>query len=67
MSYTGNQIVRTHIAKYLKKYGQLGNELRSVNRMNHERYLCQKIIHKMWWETSTRPFFKKIKIQHIYD
>ena len=42
MLQTENQKVKAHIAKYLK-YGQFGNELWSVNRINHERYLCQKI------------------------
>ena len=39
----------THIVQYLEKQRQSDNEIRSVDRMQHEKHFSWKIIHKMWW------------------
>ena len=41
-------IYNKHIAQYLKKKRQPDHEIRSVNRIENEKYFPWKIIHKMW-------------------
>ena len=51
MSQTGQQIIAahiTHIAQYLKKQRQPDNEIRPVNRVQHEKYFSLKITPKIW-------------------
>ena len=55
-----------HIAQYLQKEGQPGNNIWSVNRIYHAKYfvsknLTQNLVEKLVLDTS-----KKIKIKHIF-
>ena len=46
---------------YLKKVRQPDNENGSVNRIQNKEYFSWKIIQKIWWKASPRPFYKKTK------
>ena len=43
---TGQQIIATHILSNISRR-QLGNEIWSVNIINHEKYFCSKTMQKM--------------------
>ena len=55
----------THIAQYLKKWRQSGNEIWLDNRIKHEYHFSLKFMQKMrkgdWLQTSS-CFFKKLYI-----
>ena len=56
----------THIDQYFKKWRQSGNEIWSVNRIQHEEHFSWKSIHKIWWRNYSPNLFKDRNWAHLW-
>ena len=58
-SQTKQQAITIHILLNISTR----NEVRSVNRIEDDKYFSRKIIHKIWWRCWSQTFFKKLKLR----